>query len=131
MPFNVSALKEITILYVEDDDMIRFQTADIFQSVFKHAHIAKDGHDAINKFLLHQDELDIVISDITMPVMNGIELAEQIYEYNKTMPIIFTSAYNSDEFIERSKQLGIAMFVTKPIKIKDLMTQIASIVNPT
>ncbi|MEA1914471.1 MAG: response regulator [Campylobacterota bacterium] len=131
MPFNINTLKKITILYVEDDDMIRFQTADIFQSIFKHAHIAKDGHDAINKFLHHHKDIDLIISDINMPVMSGIELAEQIYAHEKDVPIIFTTAFNSDEYLEKAKDLGVAKFITKPIKIKDLMTHIASLVDST
>ncbi len=127
MSFNINTLKEITILYVEDEDLIREQTSDIFHSVFKKTYVAKDGNCAINHFLEHKDEIDIVISDITMPVMNGIELAEQIFKYNKSMPIIFTTAYNSKEYQDRAKQLGVSKFITKPIKIKDLMIQISSI----
>jgi CheY-like chemotaxis protein len=131
MSFNINTLKEITILYVEDENLIREQTADIFKSVFKHAYIAKDGNCAIYKFTKHQDDIDIVISDITMPIMDGIELAQEIYKLNPNIPIIFTTAYNSKEYQDKAKELGISKFITKPIKIKDLMLQISSIANLT
>jgi len=131
MSFSINTLKEITILYVEDENLIREQTADIFKSVFKKAYIAKDGNCAINYYFEQKDNIDIVISDITMPVMNGLELAEEILKDNPNMPIIFTTAYNSQEYQDRAKELGVSKFITKPIKIKDLMIQISSIADLT
>jgi CheY-like chemotaxis protein len=66
-----------------------------------------------------------------MPIMDGIELAQEIYKLNPNIPIIFTTAYNSKEYQDKAKELGISKFITKPIKIKDLMLQISSIANLT
>ncbi len=127
MNINVNDLKKITVLYVEDEDVIRTQTADIFQSVFKETFIAQNGQEALNLFIENQNKIDIIISDINMPVMTGIEMAEHIAKnLTTTTPIIFTTAYNSEEYLLKALELDIAKFITKPIKIKELITEIAS-----
>lgn len=127
MNINVNDLKKITVMYVEDEDVIRTQTADIFKSVFKETFIAANGQEALNLFVENQNKIDIIISDINMPVMTGIEMAEYISKnLNSTTPIIFTTAYNSEEYLLKALELDIAKFITKPIKIKELITEIAS-----
>lgn len=128
MSFNVNDLKKITILYVEDEDVIRTQTADIFKSVFKETFIAANGQEALNLYIEHQDEIDIIISDINMPVMSGIEMAEHIADnITHEVPIIFTTAYNSEEYLLKALELDVSKFITKPIKIKELIREIAII----
>ena len=128
MSFNVNDLKQITVLYVEDEDVIRTQTADIFRSVFKETFVAANGQEALNIYVENNDRIDIIISDINMPVMTGIEMAEHISKHiTNDVPIIFTTAYNSEEYLLKALELDVSKFITKPIKIKELIKEIATI----
>lgn len=128
MSFNVNDLKQITVLYVEDEDVIRTQTSDIFKSVFKETFVAANGQEALNMYVENSNIIDIIISDINMPVMTGIEMAEHIAKnITHDVPIIFTTAYNSEEYLLKALELDVAKFITKPIKIKELIKEIATI----
>jgi CheY-like chemotaxis protein len=76
---------------------------------------------ALNYFDAHRDEFDLVISDQTMPVMTGIEMAKAMLSLRPDLPIILMTGY-SEEVDERSaKALGLAEFLMKPFSINELL----------
>jgi CheY-like chemotaxis protein len=85
---------------------------------------------ATQEFIKNNDDndYDLVISDIRMPEMNGIELASIIRKKNKDIPIILMTAYNTID-IEPSilKSLNIEDIINKPIKLKDLIEKINTV----
>ncbi len=74
-------LSDLSILYVEDEDSIREMLRDVLKGDFKRFVIAKDGVEGLKKF--KNSEFDIVITDIEMPNMDGMELAKEIKKFLK------------------------------------------------
>ena len=94
-----------------------------------HVKTATNGKEALE--IIHQEELDIIISDVMMPVMDGIELTRQVkgdpnYQH---LPVILLTAKTQDEDRDEALQIGADSYVTKPFKLKDLELRINNIVE--
>ena len=85
----VKVCKTLTLLYVEDDEQARASTLKMLDNFFDKIVVAVDGQDGVNKFL--QNSIDIIITDINMPNLNGIEMLKQI---KGNIPTIVLSAHN-------------------------------------
>ena len=84
--------KELRVLYVEDEDAVRLEMADYLSDFFGQVETAANGLDGLNKYRLNNH--DIVISDIKMPVMDGIDMVREIKKLNNGQYIIVISAYS-------------------------------------
>lgn len=129
MELNVKELKTITVLYVEDEELIRNQISNMFTNLFKDVYVAKDGFEALELYKQQKDNIDVIISDINMPNMTGLELAEELQKLCNEVPIILTTAHTDEEFLLRSFELSISKYVTKPLKIKELATVVIEVAN--
>jgi len=123
MRANLEDLRTISILYVEDEDQLRDSTAIILSKLFKKIYTACDGLEAIEVFKANKKDIDVIVSDINMKNLNGIEMAKQILK-DQFIPIIFITAYTDDEFLRESINLNIDQYLMKPIKIKILTKKI-------
>ena len=86
-------LKEVTVLYVEDEDMMRESVVMLLKRRFKQVFVAANGLEAVN--IYKAEHPDVVITDLQMPVMDGMELARQIRALGNT-PIVVVSAFNDN-----------------------------------
>lgn len=106
-------LKNFTLLYVEDDadtlELIKLMLKDKVKALYT----AKDGKEGLTKF--KQKNPDIVLSDIMMPKMNGIEFSKEIKLINPKVPIVFLTAFNENELLHQSVDIGIDSYITKPV----------------
>jgi len=114
----VKELPDIKILYVEDEDLTRELTFTILNQFFKNITVCKNGEEALEEF--EKNNYDIVISDINMPKLNGLEFAKKIREKNQTTSIIFTTAYSELSYISEALNIGVDGFLIKPIDINQL-----------
>jgi len=116
--------KNLTVLYIEDDNSLRETTSSIFKNYFAQVDIAINGQEGLDKYknyeLKNDIPYDIVISDINMPIMNGIEMATFILNQSYQQAMIFITAHNEVEYLQKSIDLGIDGFITKPIKVEQL-----------
>lgn len=111
-------LDNFTVLYAEDEEHIRNNMSSAFNFIFKDILIANDGKEALK---LYEDKApDIVILDIEMPYLNGLEVAEKIRENNKTIPIIITTAYTDTKYFLKAIDLNITTYILKPIMLDKL-----------
>ncbi len=117
---DLKYLKEITLLYVEDEPQLQEQIASFLKDIVGKLYLASNGEEALE--LYKQHEMDMVITDITMPKMNGIELAKNIRLDNENLPIFITSAHNSSDYFIQAIEVGISKFILKPIDIEKLFT---------
>lgn len=124
---NKIFLKELTIMLVEDDEIICEQLFSSMKDFFKEVIITKNGKEAFEKFLELKTKIDIVISDISMPLVNGIELLENIREIDKYIPFIFTTAYTQKDYLISSIKYGVNDFIVKPLDIGLLIDKIESV----
>lgn len=110
---NLKNLKEVSLLFVEDEDITRVQISRMLQKEFKEFIEAKDGEEGVELYKKYKP--DIVLTDITMPNMNGLEMIKAIYEIDEDAVIIITTAHNETEFLIEAIELGVKSYVIKPI----------------
>ena len=116
-------LKESTILLAEDDDGLRNIFKKILLLYVKEVYEAGDGEEAYAVYL--QRSPDIVITDIKMPKLDGLDFIKKIREKEKNTPIIVTSAYADQELLLESIKLYLVEYLIKPIKDEDLSRVLA------
>ena len=116
--------RDLKLLYVEDDDSLRDSTHKLLANFFKEIDIAKDGELGLSAYKAKLDtaesSYDIIISDIKMPNMNGIEMCRLIKEIVPHQAFIFITAFNEIEYLNNAIELGANGFLVKPIDIKNL-----------
>jgi YesN/AraC family two-component response regulator len=112
-----------TVLYVEDDEYIVEIMKDILDAFFDEVYVAYDGEEGLK--LYKEKNPDIVLSDILMPKMNGLELSEKILEIKKEQKIILITADNENNYQEKAKKLGVYGYLNKPIDFNDLQKLIS------
>ncbi|WP_455755910.1 response regulator transcription factor [Sulfurimonas sp.] len=118
--------KKMSILFVEDHEELRADTTDILKNFFKTIDSCSNGKEALEKYIEYKNEnsttYDIVLSDIQMPIMDGIELTKSIYEINPSQTIIILSAHDETKYLLSLINLGIEQFIKKPIDYQELLT---------
>lgn len=111
-------IKNSTILYIEDDEVTQENIASYLKRQCKELFIASDGQEGLEKFEQHQP--DIVITDIEMPNMNGLEMAKKIRKQSNSTQIIITTAYTSQEYLMTAVNLHLIQYIVKPISLPKL-----------
>ena len=119
--------QNMTLLYVEDNKDAREMTTIILEDFFDTIIVAVDGEDGYEKFLKH--DIDLVITDINMPKLNGLALCKNIREKDTQIPIVILSAHNEDGFFMDSIKYGVNGYLLKPIDINQLTSMIEKIVQ--
>ena len=131
MEINLVKLKKhgenISVLYVEDDELIREQTKVFLARFFPNIEVAKDGLEGLQMY--KKRNFDFVISDINMPNMNGIEMIKIIRELKPHQIILVTSAYNDSEHLMQLINLEVMRFVSKPFENKPFLIVLYKIVE--
>ncbi|MDD5328524.1 MAG: diguanylate cyclase [Sulfuricella sp.] len=117
---GISDLKNISVLYVEDDADIREQLSRFLRRRVGKLYTAADGAEGLAVWRRHKPE--VVVTDIMMPVMDGLSMAEAIKTENRSVPVIVTTAFNETGFFLKAIDLGIDKYVIKPVKT-DLLLQ--------
>lgn len=116
--------KKLSLLYVEDDDMLREATQKVLENYFSSVDVAVDGEDGLNKYLQYHKSsgsyYDLVISDISMPNMDGIEMSREIMRNNPEQSLIFITAFNEVSYLQSAIDIGVTGFLTKPINQNQL-----------
>ena len=123
-------LEKFTILYVEDEIELRNFIFTLLEKLVNKIFVAEDGQEGLELFKKNRDEIDIIITDINMPKLTGLEMCEQIRGLSKSVPIIITTAYNDNNFLHKSIELGVSQFVTKPINVSTLVQIITKVLEP-
>ncbi|WP_430883615.1 Na-translocating system protein MpsC family protein [Fusibacter sp. JL216-2] len=113
-----NALALMHILYVEDESMTRDELSRFLKRRVGKLHIAKDGLEALHFF--DKETPDILITDLRMPEINGLDLTKQIRAKGSDIPIIITSALSDSETILSAVDRGIVKYIVKPIDAETL-----------
>jgi len=111
-----------TLLYVEDEDGTRINIAKSLRLRYKEVLEAKDGEEAYR--LYKEFKVDLIITDLQMPKMDGVELIKKIRLEDNRTPIVVISAYSDREKLEEVSQLNIVEYAIKPrsrAKLKELL----------
>ena len=108
----------LTILYVEDDEIIRQNAVEYLSAFFKEVFQAPNGEMALDVY--HEKKPDIIITDIEMPRLSGLEMAKQIRKTDKTTPIIIATAFTDTSYLLQAVELQLIKYITKPITSKKM-----------
>ena len=117
----------VSILVVDDEPDV----ADLFRQRFRREardgiyvmHFAGSGEEALDRLAGGiEPELMVMLSDINMPTMDGLELLRRVKERRPELPVMMVTAYGDDDRQRRARELGAAQFLTKPVDF-DLLKQ--------
>lgn len=115
-------LKQISLLYVEDDEDIRLQVAHFLHNKVGRLWVAGDGRQGLESFMTNRP--DIVLSDIMMPVMSGLEMVRAIKEKFPETPVILSTAFNDSSYLLEAIKLRVDNYVLKPVVFEELSAAI-------
>ena len=124
MPNNI-ILKSFSVLCVEDEADVREELGQFLTRRVKKLYLATNGKQGLELFIKHKP--DIVVTDILMPVLNGLDMAKEIKLISPDTPIIITTAFNEADFFLRAIDLGIDKYVLKPIKAQKFIASLEEI----
>ncbi|EDP2954404.1 butyrate response regulator transcription factor BumR [Campylobacter jejuni] len=110
--------KELIILVVEDEVKARESMINILSERFSKVIGAQNGDEGLKKFKKFKP--DLVITDIAMPIMDGLDMAREIKEISDDVPIVVLSAYSEKERLLSSIDIGIDKYLIKPVDIEEL-----------
>ena len=127
---NKEILKDICVLYVEDENDVREFTAKLLDSLLKKVYVAQDGLEGLKIFEENKNDIDLIISDINMPKMDGLTMCEAIKKINTEIPLVITSAHNDTNFLRRSIEIGVTTYAMKPIDLYQLVGSIIKAMEP-
>lgn len=120
---NTKLFKDIKVLYVEDNEDIRESTAEILEYYFNNITLAKDGQEGLELYekFYHTTNsyYHIVISDIKMPKINGVEMCKKIKEINPNQILVMLTSHDNQKYLMEAINIGIDKFITKPISAAD------------
>ncbi len=118
---------KLDILYVEDDKALLHETGSILSKIFKSVDTAMNGAEGLLKFT--KNRYDLVITDIEMPELNGLELSKKIKEIDPQLPIVVISAYSNSTYLIEAINIGINYYILKPIQLPQLLLTLHSVVE--
>ncbi len=124
--FDSIDLHNKTILVAEDEVASMLLLEGLLKLTKVNLLTAKNGHEALELFLTHQ-HLDLIILDVKMPIMDGIETAKEIRKLNAKVPIVAQTAYAMNEDREHALNVGFNYYITKPISQVELFDMLKQI----
>ncbi|WP_372999656.1 EAL domain-containing protein [Sulfurimonas sp.] len=126
MKKDTKLVQDIKLLYVEDNDDVRESTVGILEYYFNDITVAIDGEKGLElyekSYLTTNSYYHIVISDIEMPNINGVEMCKKIKDINPDQLLVMLTAHDNQEYLMEAINIGIDKFITKPIiSVDDLI----------
>lgn len=115
-------LRTVNVLYVEDVDFSRESLAYYLQRRCNRVDIAGDGKTGLEMF--SNNQYDVVLTDVRMPVMDGLEMLQHIKSAKKDVPVIVITALSDEETRTRAMAMGADSFITKPFFPENIAEEI-------
>jgi len=112
-----------TLLYVDDNDLIREEAVEYLSLIYETVLEASNGEEAL--VLYKEKKPDIIITDIEMPIMNGLQLVKAIRRNDKSTPIIIVTAFMNHEYLLEAIELRLVKYILKPITNHKLDTALS------
>ncbi len=119
---NISSLKSKTILFAEDDNIIKSEITEVLEMIFKKVYSVEDGMEAFEVY--EEKSPDIIISDINMPYMDGITLIDKIRKIDYSIPIVLVTSFSEKKMLMDAVNLSVDGYIIKPIELKILINTI-------
>jgi len=120
-------IQTLRVLYVEDNKIIQKIVKVILQTHFKEIYLADDGEKGIK--LYQEKNPDIVLADISMPNMNGLDMISKIKKLNSNQRIALLTGYNNITYLNKAINMGVDKYILKPIQPKQMLDALQDIVT--
>ena len=120
--------EKYSLLYVEDNREISEEVEFFLKVKFKNLYVAYNGTEGVELFKKYRPEL--IITDIQMPIMNGISMIELIREIDSDVAIIITTAFNESDYLLKAIHLQVDGYIMKPLNFKKLLARLEKVVYP-
>lgn len=128
--FTPDFLKNQKVLFVEDEDLAREKLGKLLGKLFGNVILASNGFEGFQEYeksRVTNEKIDLIISDINMPIMNGLEMLEKIREIDPFIPVILTTARNETQNILKAIDLNVSNYLIKPIDTSLLVRKITEV----
>ena len=122
-------MSRVTVLIVDDEEPIRFLCEDLLKSVNYDVLTAEDGEKAIEVLKDKGDEVDIVVTDLRMPGIDGIEVTKRVKSDYPEVDVIVLTGFASIESAVESMKIGASDFIRKPFNLNTLLETISRLVE--
>lgn len=119
--------KGISVLYVEDEDLIRKEVNNFLVKFFDTIETACNGEEGLEKF--KQKKYDLVITDIRMPKLNGLQMTNEIKKLDKKTKIIITSAYDDKKLLLNAIEIDVEHYIVKPFDYSNFIVTLYKTVD--
>ena len=119
----------MTILLVDDDKRVLEPTMELLEAMGHRVSLAHDGIEAYETFAQHPDSWDIVITDMVMPKMNGLESSQKMRLLRPDIPLIYATGYDQSLVIGNTKKMGNSILISNPFNPDELDQLIMKIVK--
>jgi len=126
---NASSRYEGSILVVDDEQPITFFLVQVLKGLGYEVEACFSSDVAYNLFSDRKGVFDLVITDMGMPGMTGLELANKMKKINPDIPIMLCTGHSDQVTAENYQQMGLAGFVSKPFNTVHLVREVANIIN--
>jgi len=117
----------INILVIEDDEKLNYIVCSFLNNKGYRAISCKNGSEAFDRIL--EEPVNLIISDIMMPEMDGFELAAEIRRQDKSIPILFMTARDDMSAKQKGYSLGIDDYMVKPIEMDELLLRVSALLR--
>ncbi len=126
---NKEILKKINLLYVEDENDVREFTSKTISGIVNNIIIAVNGLEGLDKYL-ENPEINLILTDINMPKMGGLEMCAEIRKKDKDIPIVITSAHSDPDFLKKAIDVKVSAYAMKPIDLYKLIESMIMAFEP-
>lgn len=121
--------QKINILYLEDDIIVRDSVQRMLELLVSNVFVATNGLEALEVMHDNSKKIDIIVSDIKMPKMDGLEFLEQLKSEHTIIPVILVTAFNDFKYLIKAIELKVDKFIQKPVNMKRLREDISVLIQ--
>ncbi len=126
MQEKINKLRQLKILFVEDEEDLLSIISDALTKLQANFVTATDGLKALEAIEANSD-IELIVTDINMPHMNGLELLKALSDKGIKIPVIIMSAHTETEYINKAKEYGVAEYLLKPFDFIKFIDLVASL----
>ncbi|MBR8465283.1 response regulator transcription factor [Campylobacter sp. faydin G-140] len=119
---TLKILNSLSVLLVEDDEYLSQSLESALIQYCGKVRLFKDGISALNAY--ENGKFDLVVTDINIPKLNGLQLAKKLHAQNLQLPIIIITAYDSEKNVKEAISLGAFAFLQKPFSLKQFYSSL-------
>lgn len=118
---SLERLKEITLLYCEDEAAVRETTRRFLSKFVREVLVAENGREGLERYREAADRIDLIVTDVSMPEMDGLVMTREIKSIDPDLPVIVTTAFSNSDYLLEAIDLNVDKYVLKPLQVDKLL----------